>query len=67
MAIVMTGAQAQYGVQVGYADGIRGGGFFPSPWAGDAGVVFVGDTSGSADAGAIRIDNLSGATMTVMI
>jgi hypothetical protein len=53
------------GVQVGYADGLRGVGFFPSPWAGDAGVVFVGNSGPGLDTGAIRIDNTSGAAITV--
>jgi hypothetical protein len=53
-------AQA-YLVQVGYADGLRGGINFPNPWFGDPGVQFFGhfnppDDAG-ADAGAIRIVN----------
>ncbi len=51
-------------VQVGYSDGLRGSGFFPSPWAGDPGVVFVG-TGTPYDAGAIRIINNTGAAVTV--
>jgi hypothetical protein len=48
-----------YSVLVGYADGLRSQGFFPNPWFGDPGVVFVGTTpqQGAPDAGAVRIDN----------
>jgi hypothetical protein len=52
-------------VNVGYADGLRGGGFFPNPWQGDAHIVFDGFTDGSDDAGAIRIDNNTGAPLTI--
>jgi len=57
----------QYSVSVGYADGLRGAGFFPSPWFGDPNVVFVGTppSAGSPDAGAIMITNTSGGTITV--
>jgi hypothetical protein len=51
-------------VNVGYSDGLRGPGFFPNPWSGDPGVVFVG--SGSPfDSGAIQIVNNTGATVTI--
>jgi hypothetical protein len=59
--VLGTAGSAQAGgvdVSVGYADGLRGPGFFPSPWQGDAGVIFQGFSQGNAyDAGAIRIDN----------
>jgi hypothetical protein len=45
-----------FNVLVGYSDGLRGPGFFPNPWKGDPGVVFVG-TDPTYDAGAVRIDN----------
>lgn len=56
-----------YSVNVGYADGLRGAGFFPSPWFGDPNVVFVGTppSSGAPDAGAIMITNTSGSSITV--
>src|SRR5438132_9328099 len=54
-----------YTVSVGYADGLRGAGFFPSPWAGDPGVIFVGTTAPGADAGAIMITNTTGSAFTV--
>lgn len=55
-----------YTVSVGYADGLRGAGFFPGIWQGDAGVTFDG-VSGSNidDAGAIMITNTSGSAFTV--
>jgi hypothetical protein len=53
-------------VFVGYADGLRAGGFFPNPWQGAPGVVFVGNSpGGSFDAGAIRIDNNTALPITV--
>jgi len=55
-----------YTVSVGYADGLRGPGFFPNPWNGDPGVVFVGGSPGGAfDAGAIMITNTSGGSITI--
>jgi hypothetical protein len=52
-------------VKVGYADGLRANGFFPSPWSGDAGVVFDGRTSGTFDDGAVRIDNTGASNVTI--
>ncbi len=54
-----------YAVSVGYADGLRGTGFFPSPWSGDSGVTFLGTTAPGADAGAIMITNTSGSAISV--
>jgi hypothetical protein len=58
---------SDYSVSVGYADGLRFAGFFPNPWFGDPGVVFVGTTpaQGAPDAGAVRIDNTSGHAITI--
>lgn len=60
-------AGGSYDVQVGYADGLRAGGFFPNPWSGGIGVTnFIGGSGGgSFDAGAIRIDNTSGAPLVI--
>jgi hypothetical protein len=59
-------AQATYVVQVGYADGLRGVGFFPSPWSGDPGVdLFAGTTAAGPDEGAIRIDNTGVGSITI--
>jgi len=54
-----------FSVYVGYADGLRGTGFFPSPWSGDAGVTFLGVTGPGADAGAIMVINSGGAALTI--
>jgi hypothetical protein len=54
------------GVQVGYADSLRPNGFFPNPWQGSPNTVFIGNDQGAGfDAGAIRIDNLTGAPITI--
>src|SRR5690348_16232613 len=52
-------------VFVGYADTLRPNPFFPSPWQGSPSTSFVGYEGGLYDTGAIRIDNLSGAAITV--
>lgn len=52
-------------VQVGYADGLRGPGFFPNPWDGDPGVQYFLGHTGSIDDGAIRIVNNTGAAITL--
>ena len=53
-------------VFVGYADNNRPGAFFPTPWLGDPGILDVGHAMGQIfDAGAIRIDNNTGAALTV--
>jgi HYDIN/CFA65/VesB-like, Ig-like domain len=60
--------QMPYDVQVGYAENVGPpGGFFPNPWDGSPGVTnFVGSPPGSQyDAGAIRIDNTSGAPLLI--
>ena len=55
-------------IEVGYADGLRGGpslGSFPSVWQGDAGVTFFG-SGGPYDSGAVRIVNNSGSPLTLL-
>lgn len=52
-------------VYTGYADNIRPSGFFPSLWLGDPSVVSQTAPGQSLDAGAIRIDNSSGAPVTI--
>jgi hypothetical protein len=69
-ALILSGAVADLqaggiAVFVGYADGQRGGGFFPSFWSGDPNTVFVGNSQPGVDTGAIRIDNNTGAAITV--
>ncbi len=58
------GVTAPFDVYVGYSDGLRGAGFFPNPWSGDAGVTFLGSAA-PYDAGAILIANTSGSALTV--
>lgn len=64
-------AQASDGVAVavGYADGEHGGSTnFPTPWVGSPGVTFEGcqaPTSCVYDAGAVRVTNNTGASITV--
>jgi hypothetical protein len=65
LLVPMAAAAAPFDVYVGYADGLRGTGFFPSPWSGDAGVTFLGVTGSGADAGAILISNTSGSSLTI--
>ena len=52
-------------VYVGYADNLRPSGFFPTPWLGGAGVVSETPTGQSLDTGAVRIDNSTGAAITI--
>jgi PEP-CTERM motif len=52
-------------VYVGYADNLRPSGFFPTPWLGSPGVVSETPTGQSLDTGAIRIDNNTGAAITI--
>lgn len=61
LVTVSSSALASIDVYVGYADGVRAAGFFPSPWSGDSGVTFFGGSGGSYDAGAIMFVN-TGAT-----
>src|ERR1700739_3573389 len=63
--------QNLYDLQVGYADTYNPtpnpNAFFPVPWQGSPGVTnFIGSPPGSLyDAGAIRIDNTSGAPLLI--
>lgn len=63
--LVATSAFASVTVYVGYADNLRPSGFFPTPWLCGAGVVSESACVQSFDAGAIRIDNTSGAAITI--
>ena len=53
-----------YQVSVGYSDGLRGPGFFPNPWQGDAGITFIGSAA-PYDSGAIMITNTGASAMTI--
>jgi hypothetical protein len=54
-------------VYVGYADNLRANPFFPNPWIGSANTIFLGNTTPGTtfDAGAILIQNTTGATVTI--
>ncbi len=68
-ALVMaSAAAAQAGtvdVFVGYADNLRPSGFFPSVWLGDPNVFSQTPMAQSFDSGAIRLDNNTGAPITI--
>jgi len=51
-------------VFVGYADNLRANPTFPTPWQGDANVVFIGGDP-PFDAGAVRVDNPTGSPIVV--
>ena len=66
LALYGSQASATYVVQVGYADGIRGAGFFPSPWSLDPSVaLFAGTTVAGPDEGALRIINTGGSAISI--
>jgi hypothetical protein len=52
-------------IYVGYADNLRASGFFPTPWLTDPGVVSQTPDGQSLDTGAVRIQNNSGAPITI--
>lgn len=68
-ALVMASAAAVHAgtvdVFVGYADNLRASGFFPTPWLGNPNVFSETPMAQSFDAGAIRIDNNTGAAITI--
>jgi PEP-CTERM motif len=52
-------------VYVGYVDNLRASGFFPTIWLGSTGVVSQSPGGQTLDSGAIRIDNTTGASITI--
>jgi hypothetical protein len=58
------GSGGALAVSVGYADNLRANPSFPVPWQGSPNVLFLG-SGPSFDAGAIRLDNLSGSPLTI--
>jgi len=57
---------APFDLYVGYADGLRGTGFFPNPWFGSPGVqTFLGQSVSGDDSGAIMIVNTTGSNLTI--
>ena len=65
LASCATMSAGSVSVFVGYADNLRPSGFFPTPWLGGADVVSESSAAQSFDSGAIRIDNSTGAAITV--
>ena len=65
--MLASGAASAAGIEVfvGYADNLRASGFFPTPWLTSPGVVSETPNGQSLDTGAVRIDNNSGAAITV--
>ena len=57
-------AATNVNVFVAYADNLRASGFFPTPWKGAPNTLFIGNGP-SFDAGAIRLDNPTGAPLPV--
>jgi hypothetical protein len=52
-------------VFVGYADDLRPSPFFPNPWSGSGSVGLFAGNATNIDAGAIRIENNTGAAITI--
>ena len=52
-------------VFVGYADNLRASGFFPTPWLGAPNVVSESSPAQTFASGAVRIDNNTGAPITI--
>jgi len=65
LTICLAAQAASITVYVGYADNLRPSGFFPTPWLGGPGVVSQTPAGQSFDSGAIRIDNSTGAAITI--
>lgn len=65
LALCAPSSAGTVSVYVAYADNLRPSGFFPTPWLGGVDVVSQSATGQSLDSGAIRIDNNSGAAITV--
>lgn len=67
-ALGLAASQAHAGpidVYVGYADNLRPSGFFPAVWLGGSNVVSESSAAQSFDSGAVRIDNNTGASITI--
>jgi hypothetical protein len=64
--VVSGSAMADFAVFVGYADGLRGVGFFPNPWSGDPTVaLFAGTSAPGPDEGALRISNTGAVPISI--
>ena len=65
LLVAMVASAGTITVYVGYADNLRPSGFFPNPWLCGSGIVSESACSQSFDTGAIRVDNNSGAAITI--
>lgn len=66
LTLIAAAAQAgSISVYVGYVDNLRASGFFPTVWLGNTNVVSQTPTGQSLDSGAVRIDNNTGAPITI--
>ena len=65
LLVAVTASAGTIVVYVGYADNLRASGFFPTPWLGDPGVVSQTPSGQSLDTGAVRLDNNTGAAVTI--
>ena len=65
-AVLAPMASHAYVVDVGYADGLRSGPFFPIPWTGDANTVTFNPGAFISDNGAVGIDNRAGSSAVVI-
>jgi hypothetical protein len=65
LALSVTLSAGSISVYVAYADNLRPSGFFPTPWLGGTGVVSQSATAQSFDSSAIRVDNNTGASITI--
>ena len=65
LLVAVTASAGTVTVYVGYADNLRPSGFFPTPWLCGSGVVSESACVQSFDSGAIRIDNNTGAAVTI--
>lgn len=65
LLVTLTASAGNIVVYVGYADNLRASGFFPTPWLCGSGIVSESACSQSFDTGAIRIDNNTGAAITI--
>ena len=64
MASPPASAATSVNVFVAYADNLRSSGFFPTPWKDAPNTLFIG-AGPSFDAGAVRLDNPTGASLAV--
>lgn len=64
LSLAMQTLNGPFQVSVGFADSSSASANFPTPWQGSPNTVFIGSGT-PVDAGAIRIDNTSGAPLAI--